>query len=180
MFDKVFPLGLEDVKSDIKIQNFSDDKVIILKKDEEPKFELAKNLNNIKIEDEDVLISSYKYNSHPEAGSLSIKIQYKGKTLIYATDFESSNSEGSFIEFSKNADVMIHDAQYTVEDYKKGYGHSTFEAAIENSIKANAKELFFFHYNPCYDDKKLKALEEKYKKLSPNYKFAKENLEITL
>ena len=180
LFGSVFPLNLQDIKSNINVQNFSEEFIIILGQKGEIKLELAKNLNSIKLNYDDILISSYKNTSHPKEGSLAIKIRYKEKTVVYATDVESSDCDNNYIEFLRNADLLIHDAQYTSEEHKQGYGHSTFECAVENSNKAGAKELFFFHYDPSYDDEKLKSLEDKYQKLSSNYKFAKENLEIIL
>ncbi len=184
LFGKSFPLGLDEINCKLNIKNFSEDKIIILNNND-LRIELAENLNNIKLNDDDVLISSYKALTHPKEGSLSIKIKYKGKSVVYATDIENSNDE-RFIKFAHGVDLLIHDAQYTSEEYnsiensKKGYGHSTFEMAIENAKKTEARELIFFHYDPCYNDEKLSSLEDKYTKISPNYKFAKENLEIIL
>ena len=88
--------------------------------------------------------------------------------------------------FARNCDVLIHDAQYTTEDYlnkfvpKQGFGHSTFDMAIECANQANAKQLIFFHFDPGYDDKKLNSIKNNYEKLYGNVKLAYEGMEINL
>ena len=143
--------------------------------------------NNINIAEDDILISAYKTNAHPKNGCLCIKIQYSGKSLVYATDKESYvGADKRFVQFAHNCDMLIHDAQYTYQDYvnpvqpKQGFGHSTFEMAIETSLSAKAKKLFFFHYDPEYDDNKLKMLEDEFSRKGNNIYFAKENDEIIL
>lgn len=186
LFGRSFPLNLSEINCDLSIENFSEDNIIVLRENGDILPDVAENINNIKLSCEDVLISSYKTFSHPKEGSLSFKIQYQGKTLVYATDIENSVDDEKFIEFAKNADVLIHDAQYTDKEYncetssKKNYGHSTFETAIQSLKKAEGKELVFFHYDPNYNDEILSGLEEKYTKILPDCKFAKENLEIIL
>lgn len=124
---------------------------------------------------------------HPKNGCLCFKIEFKGKTLIYATDKESQNtSDKDFIEFAKNCDFLIHDAQYTNDDYinptnpKQGFGHSTFEMAVDIAHLTNAKKLFFFHYDPEYNDTKLSHLEKELTKKYNNVFFAKENHEFEI
>ena len=104
---------------------------------------------------------------------------------MYATDIEAGyDLDNDFIEFMKNADVLIHDAQYTSSDYtnlknpKKGFGHSTFEMAIETKERSNSKNLYFFHYDPEYDDSKLSNLEKNL--AGETIHFAKENDEIII
>ena len=88
--------------------------------------------------------------------------------------------------FRSGVDVLIHDAQYTHQDYispilpKQGFGHSTFNMALETAKFAKAKRLFFFHYDPNYDDGILDMLEKEFSKLAPEAEFAKENLEINI
>ncbi len=183
LFDKVFPLSLDEIKSNFKINNFTEDNVIILSQNGAVK--LFNIYDEITINEDDVVISAHKTTAHPKYGCLCIKIQYKTKTLIYATDKESYiGSDKRFIQFAHNCDMLIHDAQYTYQDYispihpKQGFGHSTFEMAVETALLSKAKKLFFFHYDPDYDDVKLEMLEEQFKNDATF--FAKENLEIEL
>lgn len=186
LFDKVFPVSIDEIPSNLNIYDFALKNVLVITPDGKKhftpfsEFKLAENADN-------VVISVYKTTAHPKNGSLSIKIQYKGKTLVFATDKESYiGCDKKFIEFAHGTDVLIHDAQYTHQDYispilpKQGFGHSTFNMAIETAKFAKAKKLFFFHYDPNYDDGILDMLEKEYSELAPGSEFAKENLEIII
>ena len=186
LFDKVFPVGLDEIRSSFTINNFSQNEILILSSNGETK-KIDNTDDNINIQDDDIVISAYKTNAHPKNGCLCIKIKYKSKTLVYATDKESYvGADKRFVQFAHNCDVLIHDAQYTYQDYvspiqpKQGFGHSTFEMAIETSMSAKAKKLFFFHYDPEYDDNKLKMLEDEFSRKGNNVYFAKENDEVIL
>ena len=52
--------------------------------------------------------------------------------------------------------------------------------AIETAKFAKAKKLFFFHYDPNYDDGILDMLEKEFCQNIENVEFAKENLEIII
>ncbi len=77
---------------------------------------------------------------------------------------------------------MIHDAQYTPDDYpdKQGFGHSTIEMATEVAQLAGVKELVLFHHEPTYDDDKLDKIQAEARKLFPRTTTAYEGLEIDL
>src|SRR5262249_17031050 len=67
------------------------------------------------------------------------------------------------VEFLRNADLIIHDAQYTSEQYetKRGWGHSTIEYATDVAVSARAARLALFHHDPAHDDAILRDLENK-------------------
>ncbi len=183
LFDKVFPLALDEIRSDFNIGNFSQNQTIVLSQNGAVR--VFDDSENIKTKDDDIIITCYKTPAHPKNGCLCIRIEYKSRVLVYATDKESYiGLDKRFIRFAHQCDCLIHDAQYTQEDYinpiqpKQGFGHSTFEMAIDTAHCAKAKKLFFFHYDPDYDDKKLQMLEKEY--VSDNVFFAKENDEITI
>ena len=98
------------------------------------------------------------------------------------------NMELKYREYIADADLLIHDSQYDNEDYKikRGWGHSSFDYAINNSILSNVKILSFVHYDPDYSDDKIdKLIEECRQKLHENNKSLKlmpgyEGLEIEL
>ncbi|HEB31096.1 MAG TPA: MBL fold metallo-hydrolase [Spirochaetes bacterium] len=65
--------------------------------------------------------------------------------------------------FIRHADFLIHDAQYLNKEYvasKIGWGHSSMEYALYNSIKAGVKKLAFFHHEPTRKDSEFDALEK--------------------
>ncbi len=186
LFDKVFPLAIDEINSTFNIENFSDKDTIIINQNGNIRKYVSSN-DNIPLNKDDIIITAYKTPMHPKNGCLCFKIKFNEKTLVYATDKESKNSsDHDFINFTKNCDCLIHDAQYTNDDYlnpknpKLGFGHSTFEMAIDIAHLTNAKKLFFFHYDPEYNDIKLSQLEKELTQKYNNVFFAKENYEFEI
>ena len=93
-----------------------------------------------------------------------------------------------YLDFIQGADVVVHDTQYTLEEYKKnkiGWGHSTFEHAVNAAHKAAVKKLVFFHHDPLRTDDQLDQLLVKYRgmmagKTSLEVDVAREGMEIEL
>jgi ribonuclease BN (tRNA processing enzyme) len=131
-----------------------------------------------------------KYLNHPIL-SLGYRFEYQGKSIVTAFDhepfrnlFPTDPQDPNYIEeaaidgeeaakeenekmlnFCKGADILIHDAQYTAEEYEKhlGWGHSSYNYAMEVASRSNVKKLVFFHHDPNYKDKKLESIEEQCK-----------------
>jgi phosphoribosyl 1,2-cyclic phosphodiesterase len=61
-----------------------------------------------------------------------------------------------------NSDLLVHDAQYTDEEYAKcvGWGHSNYQHAFEYAGQVGAKRLIPFHHDPSHDDDMLDRLLE--------------------
>lgn len=184
LFGKSFPLDLGDIAGNLNIRDINETEEIILRKGEEP---IIKRIDSeIKPENDDVIITCYRSYAHPQEGVLVYKISYKDKTLVYATDKESyEGGDKKLANFARGCNLLVHDAQYTNEDYmdsyapKQGYGHSTFDMALQAKQQADAKKLVFYHYDPCYDDNKLNEIKEHFKN-EENVIFAYEGLEIDL
>jgi ribonuclease BN (tRNA processing enzyme) len=184
VFGKTFPLDLGDIACSLEIQDIREEYSIIIKPECKP--ELVK-LSEVEQGEEDVLITFYKSYVHPQDGVMIYKIAYKGKSLVFATDKECYfGGDSKFAKFAKGCDMLIHDAQYTTEDYlspyspKQGYGHSTYDMAVEVMKQAKAKSLVFFHYDPSYDDTRLARIQEHYTSGSKNVHMAYEGLEFNL
>ena len=188
LFDRVFPLGIDDVKCSFNIQNLNDSKVVIIKNNNnDAQIIDVSDFNPCDYTKDDIIITFYKTQAHPKNGCLCIKISYNNKVLVYATDKESYvGSDKRFIEFAYGCDVLIHDAQYTHQDYvspvapKQGYGHSTYQMALESAKLSKAKKVLFFHYDPNYDDTTLDMLEEEFSNPEGGVDFAKEGMEVIL
>lgn len=184
LFGKSFPLDLNDIAGELKIKNLTDEQIVILRHGCEPI--VTNSIENL--QSDDVVIQSYKSYAHPQDGVVIYKISYKGKTVVYATDKESYlGGDKKLIDFAKNCDVLIHDAQYTTEDYlnqyapKQGYGHSTFDMAIEVQRQTNAEKLVFFHFDPLYNDEKLDRINSHYSNQFPEkVLMAQEGLELEI
>lgn len=108
--------------------------------------------------------------SHPNGG-YGFKFEKNGKTFVFLTDNEplfphvGGLSRDKYVEFCKGADVLLHDAQYTDEEYKvtKGWGHSTFADATQIAIDAGVKRFGLFHHDPDRTDDDLDVQLEKCK-----------------
>ena len=151
-----------------------------------------------------------KYMNHPIL-CLGYRFEYEGKSIVTAYDhepfrnlFPTDSNDPSYSEeaalqgeeaareenerilrFFNGADILIHDAQYTAEEFDKhlGWGHSSFEDAIEAAGSAGVKKLVLFHHDPNRTDEQLQSLAEKYKneirgKSGPAIIMAREGLEV--
>ena len=112
-----------------------------------------------------------QYLNHP-ALTLGYRVEADGAAIVYACDHESfsrmaipdeaalSEHEARHIDFLKDADLVIHDAQYTADEYadKTGWGHSTVEYAIAVARAAGAKRLAITHHDPMRTDADLDAI----------------------
>ena len=118
----------------------------------------------------DVLVET-QYLNHT-APTIAYRINHGGATVAYVTDHEPfwTSSGNPFqhpgdqrhVEFLKDADLIIHDAQYTEDEYrtKRGWGHSTVDYATDVAIASKARQLALFHHDPAHDDDAVAQLEE--------------------
>lgn len=126
--------------------------------------------------------------SHPQQGALYYKVTdvETGKSVVCIWDNESKiGGDKAVVKFATGADLMIHDTQYTSEEYisdqmiVQGFGHSTYEMAIENAEQAEIERLVCMHYNPAHTDKKLDEIQEAVKKTTDiDIVLAQEGMEI--
>lgn len=66
------------------------------------------------------------------------------------------------IEFLRDCDVAILDAQYTDEEYERhvGWGHSSLSSAVLLALDANVKRVLLFHHDPSHDDDRIDHMIE--------------------
>lgn len=101
--------------------------------------------------------------AHP-GRSFSFAFTENGKKCVYATDMELAQNdfepEPAHENVFKNADCIVLDAQYTVEElhYKVNWGHSSFCYAVDFAVHWGIKNVYLFHHEPMYDDKKLNSI----------------------
>jgi phosphoribosyl 1,2-cyclic phosphodiesterase/DNA-binding response OmpR family regulator len=113
-----------------------------------------------------------RYLNHP-ALALGYRLEADGAAIVYATDHEPHTralAEGDagdlrgedrrHVEFLADADLIIHDAQYTAAEYpaKVGWGHSTLESVVAVAGAAGARRLALFHHDPLRDDEAIDRL----------------------
>lgn len=119
---------------------------------------------------------------HP-GGATSYRVQAEGKSVVYTTDIEHGEGiDNRVVEIAQDADLLIHEAQYTPEElkHKKGWGHSSWEQAIKVAELANVKQLIITHHDPDHNDEFLFNIERECQERFPNVKLAKDNMEIEL
>lgn len=186
LFTKTFPIDLGDIAANLNICDIDETECIILRHGSDPIIKRVSE-DEVEILPDDVIITSYKSYAHPQEGVVIYKIEYKGKSLVYATDKETYfGGDKKLANFARGCDLLIHDTQYTTEDYlnphapKQGFGHSTFDMALECQDYCHAKKVIFFHFDPSYDDDKLNNIAKIYGDLADKADFAYEGLEINI
>lgn len=123
-------------------------------------------------------------SKHSHSGdAYGYRIEEEGKTLVYCTDVEHKDGiDPKIVELSRNADLLIHDAQYTSDELKmkKGWGHSSWEQAVEVAEQAGVKKLALFHHDPEHNDAFLLNMEKECQKRFPDAFFAREDTEVNV
>ena len=110
--------------------------------------------------------------NHPNGG-LGFRFEENDKAFVFLTDNEiSDNRPGTlsfadFVEFCTGAELLIHDAEYDVDEYSqfKGWGHSTYQEVVDLGIAAGVKQLGLFHINNRRTDKEMDAIVTKARSL---------------
>lgn len=103
--------------------------------------------------------------SHPNNG-LGYKFTEAGKTFVFLTDNElgfvhpGGQTPEVYAAFSRGADLLVHDADYTPEEYprRKTWGHSTWEQALDLALKSGVRALGLFHHNQDRADSQVDAI----------------------
>ena len=123
-----------------------------------------------------------RLHSHP-GGAYGFRIERLGKVLTIITDIEHDNGiDPETIELAKDADLLIHEAQYTTAELatRKGWGHSSFEQAIQVAQQAGVKHLIMTHHDPDHNDEFLRGHEKKCQAVFPYCQLAREGMEYTI
>ncbi len=135
----------------------------------------------------DGVVVKTKYLNHPVL-CLGYRVEYEGKAFVTAYDHEpfinlfptdpadpdydeavaregeaAAREENERVEaFFRGAELLVHDTQYTAKEYKagkQGWGHSSYEHAINAANRAGVKRLLLFHHDPNRSDAELQELE---------------------
>ncbi|MDB4965677.1 MAG: Metal-dependent hydrolase of the beta-lactamase superfamily [Myxococcales bacterium] len=121
---------------------------------------------------------------HPN-GCLAYRVDYAGRSVVYATDTEHDAAGGldaDLLELARGADVLIYDAQYTSAEYaaRRGWGHSTAAEGARLASAAGVSQLVLFHHDPTHDDWQIARIEAETRGLFPSTTAAREGLTLTL
>jgi phosphoribosyl 1,2-cyclic phosphodiesterase len=124
-----------------------------------------------------VVVRAQKMN-HPSP-TLGYRIEAEGRAICYLCDhepyFEGIWREGAtraidsiqdpgdrrHAEFMQGAHAVIHEAQYTPQEYpsKRHWGHSTYEYVVELAALAGVGRLYLTHHDPSHDDECIARVE---------------------
>ena len=171
MGDGFFPVGFEDLKARI---------------------DYLGKLSHHSLNIDDTVIEAIPLN-HPQGG-FGFRFQEGGKKLVFITDNElvkdapAGKRPQDYIRFCKDADVLIHDAQFTPDeiDNHRGWGHSDYAATLDLGLKAQARRLILFHHAPSRKDADVDSIIEHCNNLAAENQHniiidaAKEGSEFTL
>jgi len=127
-----------------------------------------------------------QFLNHP-AMTLGYRVEADGVAVVYLVDHEPfadelwrAGAEPGRIEsilhegdrrharFMAGADLVIHDAQYTPEEYpaKKTWGHSTYEYVVRIAAAAGVRRVALTHHDPGHDDAFVGNIELKARMLA--------------
>jgi ribonuclease BN (tRNA processing enzyme) len=103
--------------------------------------------------------------SHTNQG-VGYKFHEEGKTVAFITDNELTlQHQGGldfdgYVDFCKGVDILLHDAEFTPEEYEKtkGWGHSIYLDALKLALDAGAKRFGHIHLNPERTDEEADKL----------------------
>ena len=106
---------------------------------------------------------------HP-GSTVGYRIWSGNRSLAYLPDHEPALGARAFptepawtsgVGLAAGADLLIHDAQYTAEEYRErvGWGHSAMPDALAFASFVGAKRLVSFHHDPTHDDAMLDRLD---------------------
>lgn len=112
-----------------------------------------------------------RYLNHP-ALTIGYRIEADGSSLVYSCDHEPhmcqaampggavDGQDAAHAEFLRCADLVMHDAQYTAEEYegKTGWGHSTIDYAVNVASYADVRILALTHHEPIRTDDAIDEL----------------------
>lgn len=165
---RYFPINVGELASDIEYKRLR----------EEPDMDLGGGL-----------MLTTKFLNHPIT-ALGYRFEFQGKIFCTCYDHEPFRNlfitdpdhpeydeamayEGEEVaqeqnqaieEFFRGADLLVHDSQYTDEEYKArvDWGHSTFEWAIAAANRAGVKKLALFHHDPDRTDEQIDEMAKTY------------------
>ena len=146
------------------------------------------------VHDTDFEIGSAKIKVRPVphvGPTVGYRVDWEGVSVAYVSDHQSplgcDTIADSVLELCDGADLLIHDAQYTDEEFaaKAHWGHCTVGYCVRVAKEAGARRLALFHHDPAHGDAFIDGLEREACGLAANSGVdevfaAREGLRLTL
>ena len=162
MSDAYLPFTLDDLYADLLIKEVHDGERIVLG---DRTTAIARRL------------------PHP-GGVFGYRITSQGKTTVYASDVNHppGGLDPVVLELAQDADLLIHDAQFTPEEKaaRPGWGHSSWLEAVQVAQAANVQNLALIHHDPDHSDDELQAIERLAQEAFPSTFLAREGVELSV
>jgi phosphoribosyl 1,2-cyclic phosphodiesterase len=106
--------------------------------------------------------------SHP-GPTVGYRVEEDGRTLAYMPDHEPALGVDletvspdwiSGYGIAAGVNVLMHDSQYTEEEYAKriGWGHSSTQHVVTFALIAKIERLILFHHDPQHSDADLESM----------------------
>jgi phosphoribosyl 1,2-cyclic phosphodiesterase len=118
---------------------------------------------------------------HPNP-TIGYRIQSAGSAVTYLPDHEPALGGRTFgydkswtsgYKLAEGADLLIHDTQYTEDEYRNrlGFGHSSIAHAFKFAGLCDVKHFAPFHHDPTHNDDMLdRMFEQTIGGIQPSYK----------
>lgn len=149
-----FPVGMSEMAAKVLIREISDETIRI----------------------GPVSIAWEEQVCHP-GGSVRYRLNCGDRNIVYSTDVEldevfinrKDTRKGralanDYLEFIHGADLLIADAQYTVEEYSamSGRGHSSVPLVLRLAHEQDVRRLALFHHDPDHSDDIIDKIQAPY------------------
>lgn len=138
---------------------------------------LYRGLQEQEFEDSGLRCSTFSV-MHP-GFTLAYKIEWQGQTIVYCPDNEllpesiSQDERGQVIlggevarlaAWLQGVDILLHDCQYSVEQYRThtGWGHSSARSLAALVAATGIKQVVLFHHDPDHDDRAVEAIHDEF------------------
>jgi phosphoribosyl 1,2-cyclic phosphodiesterase len=119
-----------------------------------------------------VTVRSIPHRGH----TLGFRVESGGHTVAYLPDHQAPvdrrTVDPSVLELCDGADLLIHDAQYTDDEFvtMSDWGHSTVAYAVHVAAEAGVGRLALFHHDPSHTDKEIDRMLSRARRLAAQYR----------
>ena len=119
-----------------------------------------------------VTVRSIPHRGH----TLGFRLESAGRTLAYLPDHQAPldrrTVDQGVLELCDGADLVIHDGQYTDDEFvaMSDWGHSTVAYAVHVAAEAGARRLSLFHHDPSHTDKEIDRMLSSARRLAAHYR----------